>query len=92
MGLTSTTTTTTTRVWIIGCGVKEIIKHVLFECGGYERFRRDWKGVSHQERESGFESIWGYKRVSERLNEETLSMLSDIWIERELREREREPG
>ena len=46
-----------------GCGQKETMEHILFECGRYERFRRDWKRVLHQEKESGLESILGYKRV-----------------------------
>ena len=47
----------------------------LFECGRNGRFRSDWKGVLLQERESRLENILGYKRVSERLERVTLSML-----------------
>ena len=27
-----------------GCGVKEAMEHVLFECGSNERFISNWKG------------------------------------------------
>ena len=54
----------------------------LFECGRYERFRRDWKRVLYHEGESGMENILGYKRVSEMLECVTLNMLGDIWRER----------
>ena len=40
-----------------GCGEKETMGHVLFECGRYEKFRRDWKGVLHHETDSGMENI-----------------------------------
>ena len=41
--------------------------------------RVEKKVVLLQERESRLESIWGYKRVSERLEWVTLSMLRGIW-------------
>ena len=29
----------------VDVGVKETMDHDLFECGRYERLRRDWKGI-----------------------------------------------
>ena len=70
-------------MWMWG---KETMGHVLFECDRYEKFRRDRKGFLHQERESGLESIWGYKRASGRLEQVTLSMLGASGRKEKLRE------
>ena len=68
------------------------MEHVLFECDRYEKVGRDWKGILHHERESGIKCILGYKRMSEKLELVSLSMLGGMWRERELKENERELG
>ena len=45
----------------------EIMEHVLFECGRYKMFRRNWKRFYTKKGKVGWKVFLGYKRESERL-------------------------